>query len=268
MIGMLPLPAAQRDTGMDAINAKDLTKHFFHRRGIFGRRCLTAVNNVTLSVRKGEAFGLLGPNGAGKTTLIKMLTTLITPSKGELFVNGYGLREEKKIKGSISLIYPGERSFYHRLTGRQNLEFFAALHGIHPSPARVKIGGLLKTVGLSNDADVWFEKYSSGMKQRLAVARGLLNDPEIIFMDEPTKGLDPIEARRFRRFVREFLSGEKRKTVFLATHQLDEAEDICDRVAVMDSGEIKICGMIGEFAGSGRTGLYDLLVRTVDGGKS
>ena len=248
---------------MYAITAINLTKYFFHQKGIFGRQKITAVNNVNLLVQKGEVFGLLGPNGAGKTTLIKMLTTLLPPSNGEMTVNGFNLGREEKIRESISLIYSGERSFYQRLTAQQNLEFFAALYGMSFPSARRKAGELLEMTGLKDSADVRFEEYSSGMKQRLSIARSLLNDPAVIFMDEPTKGLDPVQARKFRKFVKEFLIGEKKKTVFLATHQLDEANEMCDSVAIMHLGEIKLCGSMEEITASGRNALYEIFLGVI-----
>ena len=248
---------------MYAITAENLTKYFFHQKGIFNRRMITAVNKVSLLVRKGEIFGLLGPNGAGKTTLIKMLTTLLPPSSGEMTVNGFNLDREEKIRESIGLIYPGERSFYQRLTAQQNLEFFAALHGMSFPSAKRKACELLEMVGLKDNADVRFEEYSSGMKQKLAIARSLLNDPDVIFMDEPTKGLDPLEAQKFRKFIKEFLVGEKKKTVFLATHQLDEANEVCDSIAIMCSGEIKLRGSLEDITASGRNTLYQVFLGVI-----
>lgn len=248
---------------MYAITTKNLTKYFFHRKGIFRKHKFLAVNSVNLAVSKGEVFGLLGPNGAGKTTLIKMLTTLLLPSEGEVIINGFNLDETEKIKKCIGLIYSSERSFYPRLTARQNLDFFAALHNIPLNLARKRIDELLELIGLKDNADVWFEEYSSGMKQRLAIARGLLNNPEIIFMDEPTKGLDPLEAHRFRKFIKDFLVKEQKKTIFLATHQLDEAEEICDWIAIIHLGEIRLCGSVEEIIGSEMRTLYDLFLEAV-----
>lgn len=214
-------------------------------------------------VQEGEVFGLLGPNGAGKTTLIKMLTLLLSPSEGEAEINGFNLKAEGQIKRSIGLIYPGERSFYPRLTARQNLGFFAALHNLSFKLARKKIDELLELVGLKNMADIWFEEYSSGMKQRLAIARGLLNDPKIIFMDEPTKGLDPLEAHRFRKFIKDFLVKKQKKTVFIATHQLDEAQELCTSIAIMHLGEIKLCAKLEDLTGTNGNTLYDVFLEAI-----
>lgn len=130
--------------------------------------------------------------------------------------------------------------------------------------ARKRVEELLEMVDLKDNADVWFEEYSSGMKQRLAIARGLLNNPEIIFMDEPTKGLDPLEAHKFRKFIRESLVKDKKKTVFLATHQLDEVEEICDRIAIMHLGEIRLCESIKGLTASNKS-LYALFHETIEG---
>ncbi len=248
---------------MHAITIKNLTKYFFHQKGFFNRQKFLAVNKVNLIVDEGEIFGLLGPNGAGKTTLIKMLTLLLSPSEGEATINGFNLKDEEQIRRSIGLIYPGERSFYPRLTARQNLDFFAALHNLPFNLARKRIDELLELVGLKDKADIWFEEYSSGMKQRLAIARGLLNDPKIIFMDEPTKGLDPLEAHRFRKFIKDFLVKDQKKTVFLATHQLDEAKELCNRLAIIHLGEIRLCGKIEDLIGSKGNTLYNVFLEAI-----
>lgn len=240
---------------MQAIVTKNLSKVFFQRKGLFRKQKIFAVNSVNLTVESGEVFGLLGPNGAGKTTLIKMLVGLLTPSSGEAVING----------GNINLIYATERSFYSRLTARQNLEFFAALNNLTFSRSKNRINELLEFFGLQDKANVWFEEYSSGMKQRLAIARGLLNDPEIIFMDEPTKGLDPMEAHKLREFIRGPLVRDKKKTVFLATHQLDEAKELCDNIAIMHLGQIRLCGNTQGLTDSKNRTLYELFCDAVKG---
>ncbi|MEK7816918.1 MAG: ABC transporter ATP-binding protein, partial [Actinomycetota bacterium] len=154
------------------------------------------MNNVNLTVNRGEIFGLLGPNGAGKTTLTKMLCTLILPTRGEATICGHDLiGQQGKIKSSIALISSEERSFYWRLSGRENLRFFAALYGLSRSRAEKRIPELLVQVDMEAAAERRFQEYSTGMKQRMALARGLLADPEVFFMDEPTKGLDPVATR-------------------------------------------------------------------------
>ncbi len=208
---------------------------------------LTAVDSVTLQIREGELFGLLGPNGAGKTTLIKMLCTLILPSEGRALVCGRDVvRDAASVRPLIGLVDGQERSFFWRLSGRQNLEFFAALYGRRGAEADSWIGELLDLVGLNHHADRRFMSYSAGMRQRLAVARGLLSMPRVIFMDEPTRSLDPVSARHLRTFIRQTLVETLGHTVVLVTHRLEEAEELCDRVAIMNHGRIIVCGPVAE----------------------
>lgn len=244
-----------------AVQAIALTKHFWQRSGFFKKTKITAVNNVSFEINKGEVFGILGPNGAGKTTLIKMLCSLLLPDKGSALINGYDLaKDEKKIKSSIGLISSNERSFYQRLTGRQNLEFFASLQNIPSKILKGRMDEILHLVGLENAADVWVQSYSAGMKQRLAISRGLLHDPGILFMDEPTNGLDPLAANNLCNFIKQELSQKHNKTILLATHQTYEAEKICDRVAIMDKGGIKFIGRTSEILSS-EGSIYNLFVK-------
>jgi ABC-2 type transport system ATP-binding protein len=204
---------------------------------------ITPVDGVDLSVEKGEVFGILGPNGAGKTTLIKILCTLILPTAGEARVNGYDVEKESgMVRESIGLVTTDERSFYWRLTGRQNLEFFASLHNFYSDDARDMVDELLGVIDLKYAADERFLNYSAGMKQRMAIARGLLNDPAVLFMDEPTRSLDPGAAQGLRDFIKEEIVRERGKTIFISTHNLEEAETLCDRVAIFDDGRIKVIG--------------------------
>ncbi len=233
-----------------SIETHDLTKKFALQKGFteflmhpFRKDEITAVEKVNIRIGKGELFGILGPNGAGKTTLIKLLCTLILPTEGIAYVNGYNIAEDSgDVRESIGFITTDERSFYWRLTGRQNLKFFASLHNFYSYDAQKKVDELLNIVGLKNRADDRFLSYSTGMKQRMAIARGLLNNPEVVFMDEPTKGLDPRTAQNLRGFVKERIVKEQGKTVFLSTHHLGEAEQLCDRIAIIDEGEIRVIG--------------------------
>jgi ABC-2 type transport system ATP-binding protein len=236
-----------------AIESFNLTKKFIPIRGFidllhpFRKKAVTALEDVNIKIRKGELFGILGPNGAGKTTLIKVLCTLILPTCGTAYVSGYDIvKEEEKVKAAIGLVTGEERSFYWRLTGRQNLIFFASLHKLSSSEVQSRVNDVLNFVALKEKADDKFHSYSTGMKQRMAIARGLLNEPEILFMDEPTKSLDPGAAQKLRAFIKERLVKEQRKTVFLSTHHLDEAEQLCDRIAVINNGRIKACGALSE----------------------
>jgi len=208
---------------------------------------ITALNGVNLQVEEGELFGILGPNGAGKTTLIKLLSTLILLDEGEAWVNGYNIfHEEESIKRSIGLVTGEERSFYWRLSGRRNLQFFATLHNMSPFQIQKRINSIFEILELQEKADDLFYTYSTGIKQELALARGLINDPQILFIDEPTKSLDPVAARNIRKFIQEKLVKEQGKTVFLATHNLEEAQQICDRLAIIDRGRILSLGTPSE----------------------
>ena len=204
-----------------------------------------AVDSVSLRIEQGELFGILGQNGAGKTTLIKMLCTSLLPSSGSASIVGYDIvRDARRVRAKIGLISGEERSFYWRLTGRQNLAFFAALYHIPAQIAERRIDDLLSQVGLAGHADRPFQTYSTGMRQKLAIARGLLNEPQVLFMDEPTRSLDPISSQAVRRFVAEYIIGELGRTVILATHAMAEAEELCDRIAFIRAGRVVAEGSI------------------------
>lgn len=201
-----------------------------------------AVDNVNLKVAEGELFGLVGPNGAGKTTLVKLLTTLVLPTFGTVRVNNYDIREEALVKKSIGLATSDERSFYWRLTGRQNLEFFGGLLNLSYQTSKRRIEETLEQVHLQNVANKRFNSYSTGMRQRLAIARAMLTNPKIIILDEPTKGLDPYSAASLHDLIKNHLIGKLGITVLLTSHHLKEIEDLCDRIAVMNNGKIQACG--------------------------
>ena len=224
---------------MHAIQVEGLTRVYSVTQGFFKRQKhdILAVDHVSFAVNPGELFGMLGPNGAGKTTTIKMLTTLLLPTAGSATVLGHNvIRQPQAVRRQINVVYGGERGLYLRLTGRQNLLYAADLYGVEPSLAQKRVGELLEMVGLAERADERVENYSRGMKQRLHIARGLINDPPVIFMDEPTIGLDP-EAAHFIRQRIKYLTGEG-KTVFLTTHDLWEADQLCDRIAILKQGQI------------------------------
>ena len=209
--------------------------------GVFSkeRDGAVALDSVNLRIEEGELCGLLGRNGAGKTTLIKILSTLILPTGGTARVNGFDiLKDDASVRSSVGLISSDERSFYWRLSGRDNLLFFASLQKIPPAKAGERIKEVLDLVGLNGMGKEVFQNYSGGMKQRLSIARGLLHDPDVLFMDEPTKGLDPEAADRLRTFIRRDLVEGAGRTVLLATHNLAEAEEICDTVAIMHRGSL------------------------------
>jgi ABC-2 type transport system ATP-binding protein len=169
-----------------------------------------AVDRVTFSVDKGELFGMLGPNGAGKTTTIKMLTTLLTPTGGNATVLGFDvLKEPVEVRKRIGLILGGERGLYYRVTGRQNLKYFADLYGVPMSIRDKRIQEVLDMVGLTEKADTQVEDYSRGMKQKLHIAKGIIHDPEVLFMDEPTIGLDPQASRETRKLTKDLIAQGK-----------------------------------------------------------
>lgn len=198
---------------------------------------VNALQGITFEVKKGEVFGLLGPNGAGKTTTIKILTTLLAPTSGESKVlswNTFG--EEKKIRPHINFVFGGELGVYRRLTGRENLIYFANLYKLEKQTKSERINELLDLVGLSSAAEKKVDTYSKGMVQRLQIARGLINDPDILFLDEPTIGLDPIGARELREIVKTLAA--RGKTVLLTTHYMYEADELCDRIAIINHGKL------------------------------
>lgn len=200
---------------------------------------LVAVDHINIRIKSGELFGLLGPNGAGKTTTIKLLCTLLLPDEGTAVVNGYDVvKQGEEVRKCIGVVTGGERGLYWRLTGRENLWFFSQLYNIPDRMAKERIDELLKLVELEKRADDPVEKYSRGMKQRLHVIRGLVNDPPILLLDEPTLGLDPGAARVIRDFVKEKLQRAQKKTILHTTHYMEEADQLCDRVAVIDHGKI------------------------------
>lgn len=236
-----------------AIEITNLTKEFPRVRRISSlssffqkTKTIIVVNSINLSIKKGELFGIIGANGAGKTTLIKILACLITPNEGIAKVAGYDiLKDEEKVKASIGLINGDERSFYWRLTGRQNLQFFASIYNLSSGHAKAKIKELLGFLEIE-EPDKRFQEYSAGIKQRLAIARSLLNEPKVLFMDEPTRSLDPGTAWKLREFIKDKLVHQQGKTILFATHNLEEAEYLADRLAIMDEGKIRACGITEE----------------------
>jgi ABC-2 type transport system ATP-binding protein len=237
-----------------AIEGFQLEKFFVKKRSLkelatkpFGTPDrIEALRGIDLHVKGGEIFGLLGPNGAGKTTLVKILSCLVLPDRGRAVVGGQDVRHENKVKPMIGLVHSDERSFYWRLTGRENLRFFARLYDVPGSRIASRIDELLRRVDLIADADRRFSDYSSGMKQRFAIARALLHDPPILLMDEPTRSLDPASSLALRAFIRDELKGRDGKTILLATHNLREAEVLCDRLAILVKGTVRQVGSVAE----------------------
>jgi ABC-2 type transport system ATP-binding protein len=181
----------------------------------------------------------LGSNGAGKTTLLKLIGGLLYPTEGNILINGYDtVKDNLKARQMVGFVLNEERSFYWRLTGRQNLSFFGHLDNLYGSVLDNKIIDLIHLVGLDEAADRHFSTYSSGMKQRLAIARGLMSDPGILILDEPTRTLDPIASEEMRSLITKKVHNYFEKTIFIATHRLDEAEALCDKICIMAKGQI------------------------------
>lgn len=224
---------------MKAIEVCNLRRVFRASIGVVRRKIkeIIAVDDISFEVYDGELFGLLGPNGAGKTTTVKMLTTMLIPTSGEARVLGLDVvRHADALRSRIGFVFGGERGLYWRLSGYDNLRYFASLYHVDPAVSKKRIPYLLELVGLSDRGQEKVEGYSRGMKQRLHIARTLMHDPQILFLDEPTIGLDPVGARELRQVVRN-LQAEK-KTILLTTHYMFEADALCQRIAVIDKGRI------------------------------
>ncbi len=201
-----------------------------------------ALRDINLEVAKGELFGLLGPNGAGKTTLIKILTTLLAPTSGRAWVAGFDVvREAHRIRPIINMVSGGETSGYGLLTVRENLWMFSQFYGLPTSEANRRIEELLRRVGLAEWMHTKVSQLSTGMRQKMNVVRGFLTDPEILFLDEPTLGLDVNAARQIRQLIKEWLEEHPDRTILLTTHYMQEADELCDRVAIIDQGRIVAC---------------------------
>jgi ABC-2 type transport system ATP-binding protein len=215
---------------MYVIETFNLTKEF---------NGLKAVNNVNLQIEEGEIFGLLGPNGAGKTTFISMLCTLLRPTSGTAKVNGFDIiKQQSEVRKSIGIVFQ-DPSLDNRLTGRENLEMHAGLYGVPKSGRKKRIEEVLDLVALSDRADELVKNYSGGMKRRLEIARGLIHYSKVLFLDEPTLGLDPQTREHIWEYIKK-LAEREHITILLTTHYMEEADALCNRVAIMDHGEIKI----------------------------
>jgi len=215
------------------------------RKGLFKseKRSVEALKGVSLEVNQGEIFGLLGPNGAGKTTLIKILTTLLLPTSGEAWINGYNvLKDENKVRASVGCMLMGERGLYWKLTGRENLEYFGALYHLDPSARRKRANQIIQLLKLDEIADRMVESYSSGQKMNLAFGKALINDAPLLVLDEPTNTLDLPSASELRSIVRQL--NAQGKTVIYTTHIMSEAETLCERVAIIDRGELLAMGTL------------------------
>lgn len=239
------------------IEISNLTKYFGN---------IIALQNVDLRILPGELFCLLGPNGAGKTTLIKILSTLILPTEGKAKVNNYDiLKEPIEVKKSIGLVNSEERSFYWQLNGEENLKFFTTLYNLPAKKINQRIDEIFTLFEMENLPKVKYKNYSAGIKQKFNFFRALIPDPPILLIDELTKSIDPESAANLRIFIKEKLVKEQGKTVLLATHNLEEVEEIADRLAIIDSGRIIACGTINELKKQYQTEnlpeIYRVLIR-------
>jgi len=215
---------------LEIIKVNNLIKRF---------KKLTAVDSISFSVRKGEIFGFLGPNGAGKTTTIKMLTTLLNPSEGSATIADYDIvKKRNQVRQNIGVVFQ-EPALDTNLTGEENLEYHARMYGIKKSNRKKRINEVLKLVDLENKRKVLVKNYSGGMKRRLEIARGLMHYPTVLFLDEPTLGLDAVTRRTIWEYVKK-MNKEEGTTIFLTTHYMDEADYLCDRVAIIDQGKILV----------------------------
>ena len=222
-----------------AIETRGLTRSFDSRKGFLFREVThtEALRGIDLTVERGAIFGLLGPNGAGKTTLTKILSTLLLPTHGQAFVLGHDVvREADWLRPRMGLVLGGERGLYNRINARENLRYFADLYGVPLAERERRIDEVLARVELEWAADRRVEEYSRGMKQKLHIARGILHRPEILFLDEPTIGLDPKSARDMRKLIRSLVADGV--TIFLTTHYMFEAEELCPKLAVLSKGRV------------------------------
>jgi ABC-2 type transport system ATP-binding protein len=227
-----------------AVETKDLCRTF-KAKAVKGKRekqTVIALENVNVQVKEGELFGLLGPNGAGKTTLIKILSTLLLPTKGEARIHGYSVvNEAHKIRFYINMVCGGESSGYGLLTVRENLWMFSQFYGMPSRYAKERIDELLGVMNLLDKGDAKVRTLSTGMRQKMNMVRGFMTDPAIIFLDEPTLGLDVTTSRQIRCFIKEWIKEKPSRTVLLTTHYMMEADELCDRIAIIDKGTVLAC---------------------------
>jgi ABC-2 type transport system ATP-binding protein len=229
---------ADAKSAVPALDCRAVVKNFRRGRGL-KKKVTCAVDKADLQIGKGELFGLLGPNGAGKTTLVRCIATLLIPDSGSIDILGRdAFRDSLWCRQRTGLLTSGERTLYWKLSARANLNFFAALYGLSGKARDRRIDYLIELLGLKDVEHDRLERYSSGMKQKVSLARAILHDPDLILLDEPTLGLDPGFGRFIRRFIREELNQKQGKTILLTTHYMDEADELCQRIAFINKGRI------------------------------
>ncbi len=252
------------------IETQGLTKRFSPRRNWLFRstegKGKVAVSDVTLSVGRGEIFGLIGPNGAGKTTLIRMLSTLLIPTEGTAAIDGHDVvKADHLVRTLVGTVSSNERSFYWRLTGRQNLMFFADLYHLNTHDRKHWVNELIDVLDLKRIIDHRFDRYSTGQKQRMSIARGLLNKPRVLLMDEPTKGVDPVGAEKLVTVIREQIIPQWSPTILVTSHNLAEIEKLCRRIGLMAEGRLIAMGSVEELRTMvDTTTTYRLYIRSLD----
>lgn len=223
-----------------AVEVKSLTRVFQPKKK--EGSMIKALDSVDLTIEKGELFGLLGPNGAGKTTLLKILSTLLLPTSGKAYVAGFDVENDlHAVRSRINMVSGGEISGYGLLTVRENLWMFSQFYGIKSKVAKAKIDELLIRFGMEDKRDAKVRTLSTGQRQKMNVIRGFVTNPEILFLDEPTLGLDVNASRQVRDFILEWVSKDEGRTVVLTTHYMAEADELCDRIAIIDDGKILAC---------------------------
>ena len=227
-----------------AVEVKNLNRTFTTKavRGKSKKETVNALNDVNLTINEGELFGLLGPNGAGKTTLIKILCTLLLPSSGEAKVLGYDVQKETNaIRQKINMVSGGETSGYGLLTVQENIWLFSQLYGIPTKEANRRIEMLMKELKLEHKMNSKVRTLSTGLRQKANMVRGFMTDPDLIFLDEPTLGLDVNASRLIRDFIKKWMSEKPTRTMLLTTHYMVEADELCDRVAIINDGKVLAC---------------------------
>ena len=256
---MIPAPVM---SSRPSIQTEDLARTFRVRRSKHypAGEPVVALDGVTLEIPRGELFGLLGPNGAGKTTLIKILVTLLLPTSGRATVEGFDVRTQAhQVRSRISMVSGGEHSGYGLLTVREQLWMFSQFYGLATGEALRRIDELLGVVGLFEERHRKVQQLSTGMRQKMNLVRGLLSDPQVFFLDEPTLGLDVGAARDIRAYIKRWIADRPGRTILLTTHYMSEAEELCDRVAIIHKGKIIACDAPAHLKRAAAGGSYFVL---------